>query len=189
MAAIAIAGVGLMVVCSSSLAAVMMMGGEEEDKTGTVCTPEGTPDPNATYKYGANDACVMTCKTGYVMEDGACVEEEKEEVFHIKGYTHTKDQAAGACTAHDAAVATRAQVEAAQEAEADWCSTGWVSDQTAAVYPITTTTGQGCGNGTAGIKQWTPQNNQAGVNCYGVKPAAGTEGIAPFNTTKWSRYE
>ena len=30
MAAIAVAGVGLMVVCSSSLAAVMMMGGEEE---------------------------------------------------------------------------------------------------------------------------------------------------------------
>jgi hypothetical protein len=33
MAAIAIAGVGLMVVCSSSLAAVMMMGGEEETPT------------------------------------------------------------------------------------------------------------------------------------------------------------
>src|SRR5210317_1635744 len=33
MAAIAVAGVGLMVVCSSSLAAVMMMGGEEETPT------------------------------------------------------------------------------------------------------------------------------------------------------------
>lgn len=36
MAAIAVAGVGLMVVCSSSLAAVMLMGGEEE-----------TPDPTS----------------------------------------------------------------------------------------------------------------------------------------------
>jgi hypothetical protein len=35
MAAIAIAGVGLMVVCSSSLAAFMMMGGEEETPTPT----------------------------------------------------------------------------------------------------------------------------------------------------------
>ncbi len=33
MAAIAVAGVGMMVVCSSSLAAVMMMGGEEETPT------------------------------------------------------------------------------------------------------------------------------------------------------------
>jgi hypothetical protein len=188
MAAIAVAGVGLMVVCSSSLAAVMMMGGEE-DKTGTVCTPEGTPDPNATYKYGANDACVMSCKTGYVKEDGACVEEEKEEVFHIRGYTHTKAQAAGACTAHDAVVATDAQLTAAQEAEADWCSTGWLSDAANPKYPINVSLSQGCGGGTKGIKAYKPPGDKAGVNCYGVKPASGTEGIAPFNTTKWSRYE
>ena len=31
MAAIAVAGVGMMMVCSSSLAAVMLMGGEEEN--------------------------------------------------------------------------------------------------------------------------------------------------------------
>jgi hypothetical protein len=43
MAAIAIAGVGLMVVCSSSLAAVMMMGGEEETTGGTTpAVPEDT---------------------------------------------------------------------------------------------------------------------------------------------------
>jgi hypothetical protein len=39
MAAIAVAGVGLMVVCSSSLAAVMLMGGEEE-------TPDTTTSPH-----------------------------------------------------------------------------------------------------------------------------------------------
>src|SRR6056300_1429006 len=38
MAAVAIAGVGLMVVCSSSLAAVMLMGGEEETPTTTTTT-------------------------------------------------------------------------------------------------------------------------------------------------------
>ena len=62
-----------MVCCSSSVAAVMM-GGDGESNVGKVCTPQGTPDPNATYKYGANDACVMTCKTGYEKKDGACVE-------------------------------------------------------------------------------------------------------------------
>ena len=62
-----------MVCCSSSVAAVMM-GGDGESNVGKVCTPQGTPDPNATYKYGANNACVMTCKTGYEKKDGACVE-------------------------------------------------------------------------------------------------------------------
>ena len=45
MAAIAVAGVGLMVVCSSSLAAVMMMGGQEETPTPTTTTPAGPSAP------------------------------------------------------------------------------------------------------------------------------------------------
>ena len=45
MAAIAVAGVGLMVVCSSSLAAVMLMGGEEkEDPVVPSTTPAATPN-------------------------------------------------------------------------------------------------------------------------------------------------
>src|SRR5210317_1453821 len=56
-----IAGLGVLCLSSSVGAALMMGGGKEE---GAVCTPEGTPDPNATYKYDANDACVMSCKTG-----------------------------------------------------------------------------------------------------------------------------
>jgi len=43
MAAIAIAGVGLMVVCSSSLAAFMMMSGEEETPTPTPTPTEPAP--------------------------------------------------------------------------------------------------------------------------------------------------
>jgi hypothetical protein len=52
MAAIAVAGVGLMVVCSSSLAAAMMMGGEEETPTPTptTTTPAG-PAPPTRPKY------------------------------------------------------------------------------------------------------------------------------------------
>ncbi len=42
MAAIAVAGVGMMMVCSSSLAAVMLMGGEEETPTPDATTPEDT---------------------------------------------------------------------------------------------------------------------------------------------------
>ena len=72
-AIIAVGALGVMVCCSSSVAAVMM-GGDGESNVGKVCTPHGTPDPNATYKYGANDVCLMTCKTGYEKKDGACVE-------------------------------------------------------------------------------------------------------------------
>ena len=43
MAAIAVAGVGLMVVCSSSLAAVMMMGGEEETPATTTTAGPAAP--------------------------------------------------------------------------------------------------------------------------------------------------
>ena len=45
MSAIAVAGVGLMVVCSSSLAAVMLMGGEEETPAPDATTPAGPPSP------------------------------------------------------------------------------------------------------------------------------------------------
>ena len=45
MAALAVAGVGLMVVCSSSLAAAMMMGGEEETPTTTPTTSAGPSGP------------------------------------------------------------------------------------------------------------------------------------------------
>ena len=76
--AVAVAGVGA-ILCISSSVAAMMMGDEEEDKTGQVCTPKGTPDANATYKYGANDTCAMSCKTGYVKEDGACVETKLDD--------------------------------------------------------------------------------------------------------------
>jgi hypothetical protein len=119
----------------------------------------------------------------------------KNEVFHIKGYTHTKDQSESKCAQFGGAnVATREQVYQAQYAGADWCSTGWVQDESIAMYPITTTLVQGCGNGTPGIKYYTPTIDgvdKAGINCYGVKPGKSDSNAGQLRDWKpgqWSRY-
>jgi hypothetical protein len=112
----------------------------------------------------------------------------KLEVFQIKGYDYTKDQAGGKCSEYGATVATKEQINAAQAAGADWCSTGWVSNGDEAMYPINTTIKQGCGNGSAGVKQWTPPNNKAAVNCYGPKPSSDDK-LHKWNATKWSRHD
>jgi hypothetical protein len=118
-----------------------------------------------------------------------------EEVFWVGGptnnYHYTKDQVAGVCTGHCAVVATDAQLTSTQAAGADWCAAGWLSDHANAKYPITTTTGPGCGNGSARIKVYNPPGGKACINCYGVKPekdAASEAIMRGFNPTKWSRY-
>jgi hypothetical protein len=68
----AIIGVVVIMMMSSSASAMLMMGSSPEE--GTVCTPEGTKDTNATYKYDAQGKCAMTCNTGYKNESGKCVE-------------------------------------------------------------------------------------------------------------------
>ena len=168
MAAIAV-GVGVMVMCSSSLAAAFMMGGGEE-------TPTPTPTPTT-----------------------PSVPDPVPEVFWVGGptnnYHYTKDQAAATCTTHGAVVSTNAQLTAAHAAGADWCATGWLSDQTVAKYPITTSLISGCGNGEGSdpaIMSYVPPDGNAGVNCYGIKPAkdANSEAIMRgFNATKWSRHD
>jgi len=102
----------------------------------------------------------------------------KPEVYGVGPYAYTRAQATTACPA-GSVLATSAQLEAAQANDADWCSSGWVADSQSAFYPITTSTMPGCGNGSAGIKQYTPP--KAGLNCYGVKPFQGTPNILPFN--------
>jgi len=69
----AIGVVGLLLCSSSSgaSAAALMMGGKTPE-AGTVCTPEGTPDSNATYKYDADGKCIMTCNKGYNDKSGVC---------------------------------------------------------------------------------------------------------------------
>jgi hypothetical protein len=71
----AIGVVGLLLCSSSSgaAAAALMMGGKTPE-AGTVCTPEGTPDSNATYKYDADGKCIMTCNKGYNDKNGVCTQ-------------------------------------------------------------------------------------------------------------------
>jgi hypothetical protein len=109
------------------------------------------------------------------------------EVYHIGVYNKRKDQAEDVCRAAGGRLATQAEVEEAQKAGANWCSTGWVKDNNEALYPITTQLIQGCGNGTPGIKVWTPGERLAGVNCYGVKPVKGTPNVWGFSETVWSK--
>ena len=170
MSAPMIAGVVLLVVCSSSSAFMMMGGGEE--------TPATTTTP---------------------VKKTPVVPDPVPEVFWVGGptnnYHYTKDQAAATCTTHGAVVSTNAQLTAAHAAGADWCATGWLSDQTVAKYPITTSLISGCGNGEGSdpaIMSYVPPDGNAGVNCYGIKPAkdANSEAIMRgFNATKWSRHD
>jgi hypothetical protein len=164
-------------------------------------------DENGNYVIDEDGDCVLDyCDSGYTQSGGGCVvvvpdgdQDEsgggggggQKEVFHLSGYETAKGDAAGVCSALGAELATRAQVAAAQAANADWCSTGWVSDQDSALYPITYEVQGGCGNGSAGVKEYTPPNNLAGVNCYGVKPAkdGANDRIRAFNAKRWSRYD
>ena len=114
-----------------------------------------------------------------------------KEVFNVSGYINQSWNAASKCSEYGAKVASKAQLTAAQAAGADWCSTGWVSDNgEKAIYPITTSTMGGCGNGRAGIIEWTPPSKLASVHCYGVKPAQGKyPEILPWSGSTWSQNE
>ena len=207
-----LAGVGLLMVCcsSSSVAATMMGGGEETTdpvvpKTPAKKSPEQIEadkakaalaalkaDPNATTEditdaqNEADNAQAAADATGAGADAGAgAAPAPKAEVFYIGGYEYTKAQAAGVCTSRGAVVATGKQLSDAQAAGADWCSTGWLSDQSKPKYPITTNVQNGCGNGSAGIKEYLPPTGKAGVNCYGVKPESAT---AKFSEYKQSRH-
>ena len=112
------------------------------------------------------------------------------QVFAVgPGYDYSRDQAASVCAGYGAQVATKAQLAEAQTNGADWCFSGWVKDSTSGQWPITTSVIGGCG-GRQGIIEWTPDNNKAGVNCYGPKPAinAVSKGaVKPFNGSSWDQ--
>ena len=124
------------------------------------------------------------------------------QVFAVgPGYDYTKDQADGVCAKYGATVATTAQLQDAYAHGADWCFSGWVADggQSSPAggaglvgkWPITTTVIGGCG-GRTGVIEWTPENQKAGVTCYGPKPAidnpAATNGtIKAFNNQMWDQ--
>lgn len=113
------------------------------------------------------------------------------QVFSVgPGYTYKQTDAQTTCAKYGAVPATSSQLNDAASFGADWCFTGWVSDNNTAMYPITTSTEAGCGNGTTGVIQYNTGTGLAGVNCYGPKPTidsypAGT--ILPFSQTLWDQ--
>jgi hypothetical protein len=110
------------------------------------------------------------------------------QVFAVgPGYNYTQGQAQQICSQYGAQVATTAQLQDAQTKGADWCFSAWVSDSNNPMYPITTSTEGGCGNGGTGIMSWNP-GGVAGVNCYGPKPGIDDyplNTILPFNRSSW----
>jgi hypothetical protein len=111
-----------------------------------------------------------------------------KEVFHVGGYNTSSWDGDSKCSIYNGAkLATKAQISEAQLAGADWCSTGWVADNNdKAIYPINVSLMTGCGNGSPGVKEWTPPNKKAGVNCYGIKPDEGKyPEIKPWTDKIW----
>lgn len=105
------------------------------------------------------------------------------EVYHIGGYNYAKSQGSDECKKYNGRLASRDELLDAHKKGADWCSAGWVSDNTPeAWYPINTPR-QGCSE-SSNVRGFVLE--KAGINCYGVKPKEGTANILPFNQTKWS---
>jgi hypothetical protein len=113
------------------------------------------------------------------------------QVFAVgPGYDYTKGQSQEVCAKYGANVATTAQLQDAYAHGADWCFSAWVADG-GGKWPITTSAIWGCGN-RPGIIEWTPDNQKAGVTCYGPKPgindpASQNGAIKPFNQQMWDR--
>jgi len=112
---------------------------------------------------------------------------KQPEVFYVSdgGYNTAKADANAVCQSYSARLASSEELGKAQLMGADWCATGWVSDSNDAKYPISTTIQGGCGNGSTGVMTYTPPSRKAGVNCFGKKPAEGTQGIAKHNVEYW----
>lgn len=134
-------------------------------------------------------------------------QDKKKEVYMVElvnqdpvngRYTTKQEDAEKVANSFGGTVATHDQLQNAKNHNADWCLAGWVADRKLAEWPITYTLVQGCSdNGGPGIVSWTPGNNMASVNIYGVKPSADTviNGMRamPFSGSsegpkKWSMY-
>ena len=133
----------------------------------------------------SNDARKDAIKDCY----GSVLLRQEPEVYWVgPGYDYSKDQAEGVCRGFGGRVANLDEVTQAQRGGADWCATGWVSDNATPLYPITTSTMGGCGNGSPGIKFYMPPTKKAGVNCFGPKPDLKNKGkVKEFAPGAWLR--
>ena len=115
------------------------------------------------------------------------------EVYAVMGpsdnYFVTNTQAEEVCKKYGSRQASSNDLKEAWTQGAEWCASAWVSDVTeTALYPITTLTQGGCGNGKTGIMDYNP--GSAGVTCFGAKPSQATGKangniIRPFNLKKY----
>jgi hypothetical protein len=111
------------------------------------------------------------------------------EVYGIYGAFYTQSTAAEKCASLGAVLATKAQLIAAHAAGADWCSPGFIADMSGtAMFPVTSSTQAGCGNGSAGVKTVVPTGGLAAANCYGMKPKSGQYvDVLAFAGSTWNQ--
>jgi hypothetical protein len=118
------------------------------------------------------------------------------EVFAVCGdngtYSFEFKDAESTCASYGARLASPAEITAAQQSGAQWCSCAWASDGSA-YYPMQQSL-SGCGNpGVNSCNQmtngWEAQPGKACVTCYGVKPPSGTTDVQSFSsaTNTWSQ--
>lgn len=116
---------------------------------------------------------------------------QEKEVFQVRSngitYNLTRTEADAVCTKYGATIATPAQLQTDYNAGADWCSFGWLSDNTMR-FPINTTLIQGCST-VPGVVQGVSGNGKADVHCYGIRPnnPQGSDYIHPFNQTFYGK--
>ena len=106
---------------------------------------------------------------------------KKKEVFQPDiGYTKTSGEADSVCRQYNSTVSNFQQLIDAVGNGAQWCSTGWTKNDSGnlvGMYPMQVSAPD-CGDGGYGVREWTPTDGKASVNCYGVKPQI--EGALPY---------
>jgi len=143
----------------------------------TTTTPRPTTTPMATTTPRATTTPMATTTTPRPTTTPPTV----FAVQKGRRYNITKDEAPLICARNGGVVATIAQLTQAQQNGAQWCSAGWVSDDSIARYPMNSAI-TGCGR--IGINTFSvPSNGGADVNCFGVRPSVPFTGdvILPFS--------
>jgi hypothetical protein len=200
----------------TSIGATYTLGSQHASANGQYNTPEGRLNPvsptaaaralatgtvtgvkqlyDTANRTSNNNALRNEQRTEAIRDSyGDKILQSEAEVYMVgPSYIHLRKEAAGVCARYGGRVATKAEAQNAFRAGANWCFTGWVSDQEGAVYPINEQLVQGCAPSPmlaewTPPKEWTPPEQRAGVTCFGPKPARNTVTggtILPFNTVK-----